>query len=429
MRILIVSAVFPPEPVTTAQTSGQIAEELVRQGHEVQVLAPYPNRPTGRLFEGYKRTLYSTFIISQHYKVTHCFGCFSPRSSMVSRFAENLSFGVTAGLRLLCSQRPDVVYSNAWPIFTTGIIACIAKLRGIPLVISVQDIYPESLESQGRTSRLRWLYRLLRRIDMVIARSARHIIVISERFRQLYVEDRGIEAERLHVIPNWGKEDSIAIDVSNALAFRRRLGIPDDAFVAVYAGNVGVAANAEILVDVFAKLNNRPNLYLVIAGDGSRLDVCREKIVKKQLDRVIVHSPWKIEETGSVLQMADVLLLPTKDRQSLNSIPSKLISYLLSGRPVIASVLTESDTAMVISGTGAGWVVAPDSPDMIARAIVMAGEQSKEKLNEMGKAGREYALRNLTRQSTLPLIIDIISRTAGLQENANSSTQRVNQYW
>ncbi|WP_251106821.1 glycosyltransferase family 4 protein [Alloacidobacterium dinghuense] len=401
--------------MVSAQTSAAIAKELSRCGHSVRIFAPFPSRPQGRLYKGYTRSLYSTKMMDDGCVLTSCFGTFSPSSTMLSRFAENLSFGISSGLRTLLCKRPDVIYSNTWPIFATGIVAIIARLRGIPLVLSVQDAYPESLESQERSSTRQWLYRLLKRMDAATSRSAAQIVVISDRFRRLYAEERGIEADRLHVIPNWGKEDFIATDTSRALAFRRRLGIADDAFVAVYAGNVGMASNAEMLVDVFDRLKNHRKLFLVIAGDGSRLPTCREEIERKQLDNVIIHSPWKVEETGSVLQMADVLLLPTKRSQSLSSIPSKLISYLLSARPVIAAVLPESDTALTLLATGAGWVVDPDSSEIIAHAIIRASGRSKDTLNQMGAAGREYALHNLTREFTLPRVLHVILKAAGFQ--------------
>ena len=96
----------------------------------MHVLAPYPSRPKGRIFEGYKRALFYTSTVSPGYELTHCFGTFSPKSTMLSRLAENLSFGITAGLRLLWVRKPDVIYSNCWPIFATGIVAFIATLRG-----------------------------------------------------------------------------------------------------------------------------------------------------------------------------------------------------------------------------------------------------------------------------------------------------------
>src|ERR1035441_2346659 len=116
MKVVLVSCVFPPEHTFSAQTSAQIAEELARRGHSVHVYAPFPNHPKGRLFNGYKRTLYSTSTAGAGYTLTHCFGTFSQSSTMMSRFVGNLSFGVSSGLRILFGNRPDVIYSNSWPI-------------------------------------------------------------------------------------------------------------------------------------------------------------------------------------------------------------------------------------------------------------------------------------------------------------------------
>jgi len=331
---------------------------------------------------------------------------------MMSRFAANLSFGITSGLRILFGRRPDVIYSNSWPIIATGIVAVVARLRRVPLVLRVQDVYPESLDSQHLVSRRNWVYRLFRQCDEVIARSSEQVVVISSLFQQIYENDRGVPAENVHVVPNWGNDDLVDADFAAAVTFRRKLGIPEDAFVAVYAGNVGAASNAGMLVDSFAKLKDRPHFYFVIAGDGSQLDICRNKAERQHLDHVIIHTPWMTEETGPVLQMADVLLLPTIGKQSLNSIPSKLITYLLAGRPVIAAVLPGSDIASAILESGAGWVIRPDSADLMAKAIGTASEQAKESLIRMGIAGREFARQSYTQDSNLPRIIDIVEKAA-----------------
>jgi glycosyltransferase involved in cell wall biosynthesis len=421
MKVVLISAAFPPEHGFSAQAGANTAEEFVRRGHSVSVYAPFPSHPKGRLFEGYKRALYSTSAQASGYTLTHCFSTFSRSSTMMSRFAENLSFGVSSGLKILFGERPDVIYSNSWPIFATGIVAMVARLRGVPLVLRVQDVYPESLQSQRRITRRSWLYRVLRQCDLMIARSSEHLLVISSVFQQLYVNDRGVPPENVHVVPNWVVDDVVDGDSSAPSIFRQRLGIPPDAFVAVYAGNVGVASNAEMLVDALAKLKDRSQIYLVIAGDGSQLGICRDEAKRQDLNRVLIHSPWKPEETGPILQMADVLLLPTRGKQSLNSIPSKLITYLLSARPVIAAVLPESDTARAIVGSGAGWIIDPDSADLMMEAIVAASEQTADNLRQMGSAGREYAIKNFAQESNLPRVIQIVEQAARSQNRGKEN--------
>jgi colanic acid biosynthesis glycosyl transferase WcaI len=427
MKVALVSGVFPPEHTYSAKTGAQTAAALANRGHSIRVYAPFPNQPTGKLFEGYKRAIYSTSLISPGYTLTHCFSTFSRSSTMMSRFVMNFSFGISSGLRILFAKRPDVIYSNSWPIFATGILAIVAKLRRVPFILRVQDVYPESLLSQSRITKQSWIFRFLRLCDLKIAHWSEQLLVISSVFQKLYVNDRGVPANKVHVIPNWASDNLDDADPSSALAFRKMLGIPLEAFVVVYAGNVGVASNAELLVDALAKLKEHTQIYLVIAGDGSQLGVCREATRRQQLDHVVIHTPWKTEETRPVLQMADALLLPTKGNQSLNSIPSKLITYLLSGRPVIASVLPESDTAKAIIESGAGWVVDPDSVDLMAKAITEASEQSAERLSQMGTAGREYALKTHTKGANLPRVVEIVERAAKLQnrnvDSSMSSTQ------
>ena len=388
----------------------------MRRGHTVHVYAPFPSHPKGRLFDGYKRTLYTTSTSGAGYTLTHCFGTFSRSSTLISRFAWNLSFGITSGVRILFGRRPDVIFSSTWPIFATGILAMVARVRRVPFVLRVQDVYPESLDSQRRFTTRNWVYNLLRQFDQMIARSSQQVLVISRAFQKVYVNDRGVPADKVHVIPNWGDDEIADADRSAALAFRRKLGIPEDAFVAVYAGNVGVASNAELLVEALAILKDRTQIYLVIAGEGAKLSACRDEAERQELDRVVIHTPWRTEETGPVIKMADVLLLPTKGRQSLNSIPSKLITYLLSGRPVIAAVLSESDTAAAILESGAGWVVNPDSAELMAEAILAASGQSADSLSCIGSAGREYALGNHTGESNLFRVVEIVEMAGKVAE-------------
>jgi len=170
MRILIVTCVYPPEPVISAQTSAQIAEEMAGLGHQVKVLAPFPSRPMGQMYPQYKRGLLQSEICPQGYEIVRCFSFFSSVSSLLSRFLENISFGLSVFFVLLFSPRADIVYGNTWPIFAQGLLMLACKLRRMPLVLSVQDLYPESLfiQKRGFEKKSR-LYALLHWMDAQIA--------------------------------------------------------------------------------------------------------------------------------------------------------------------------------------------------------------------------------------------------------------------
>lgn len=417
MRVLIVSAVFPPEPVVSSTTSAQLAGFLAAQGHDVQVVTAFPSRPGGRLYQGYRRSLFRVERDPAGFRVTRCFCWISGRSTMVSRFLESLSFGLTSGWRILAARRPDVIYANTWPIFASAITALAARLRGIPVVQSIQDIYPESLVSQGRIvpggPRDKWLRAFERRI----ARTSAAVVLPAPSFIEVYRRTRGLGKERLHFVPNWFESSSISVDDAQAAAFRSKLDLPPRAVVFVFGGNIGPGAGVETVIASFRLLRDLPDLRFVIAGDGSRLEACRRLAAEAGEGRVHFHSPWPAAETSAVLGAADILILPTLGGQSSASIPSKLIAYMLAARPVLALSLDGSDLAEIIRASGCGWVAAPDQPDALARAIREALAESPAARRSRGLAGRRYALANFTPEACLPGLARILSTVAKTHES------------
>jgi len=408
MKINIVSPVFPPEPITSARANADLAAQLCRNGHRVRVITTFPNRPAGKLYDGYQRKLWFHDDSFSGYKVLRCFSIFSTRSTMVSRFLENISFGITSGIATLIMGKPDMIYGHTWPIFAQGILALVCRLRGIPFSTRVQDLYPESLLAQGRVAdRSAWIYRSLHWLDMKIKRSSAAVIVISEEFRRIHVQDRHIPAEKVHLIPNWIDEDFVQLHPSEN-HIRKGHGIPEDAFLVVYGGNIGAAAGVETVIRAFQHLAAKPNIYFLVAGEGAMLSDCRNLAQKVNNPRILFHSPWPQSETSGVLCAASMLILPTHGDQSIVSVPSKLMTYMLAGRPVLSCVSEESDIARIIGDAACGWVIPPGNPDEISQKILLLSEQRASQLEILGERGRSYVLQHLTRRANLPKLVHLV---------------------
>ena len=404
MNVVIVSCVFHPEPVISAQTSGDLAAELVSRGHSVTVLTAFPSRPGTARYEGYARTQLRKRQIPDGVRVIRSLTFFSRRSTLLSRWLENLSFGITSGLELLTAEF-DVVYSNTWPLFATGIVAAVARLRGKPRVLSVQDLYPESLSAQGRLRRKSALFRLLRSLDRWIAQTATAVVFPAASLARYYQLDRDLDLQKVHVVPNWTNLD---IDVSAQTDFRAGPGIPNDKFLFVFAGNVGVAAGVEQVINAFQQMPVQSEIGLLIAGEGSCLAACEAAAAKLPTGQVWFHHPFPASDTSAVLGCADAFILPTSGRQSLASIPSKLIGYMLSGKPVVAIADNDSGVAEIIRESGCGLVVGPESPEELFSALQAVSGLSRERLASMGDAGRRYARLKFTREACAPALADIV---------------------
>lgn len=412
MRVYIITCVYPPEPVISARTSADIAEKLTKKGHTVKIITAFPNRPAGKIFPGFSRKLFLKEKIGPTLEIRRCFSTLSRQSGLLSRFLENISFGLFSGLQLLILKRPDIIYLNTWPVFASGIISIIAKLKKIPIVVAVQDIYPESLIIQKRIKADSFIARCILAIDTWIAQSAQAVVVISPTFRNIYRNVRKIKKDKIHLIPNWVSENTIDITTSKT-AFRSKMGLPDDAFIFVYGGNIGAAADVQQVILAFSRLSQHSTLFLLIAGEGACLEHCKKMVEQLNEKRIIFYSPWPVEETSTVLRTADMLLLPTRGGQTMASVPSKLITYMLAARPVLAIALCNSDTAKIINKAKCGWTINPDSTDLLTTTMASVSKLPEKHLHAKGIAGRTYALGHFSKSKCLPRLLHLLSIRRG----------------
>lgn len=405
-KIIIVSAVFPPESIATAKTSESLASALVLRNYNVEVITNFPNRPAGKIHKGYKRYLYFSDQHAYGYKINRCFSTFSRTSSILSRLLENITFAVSSNLVLLFLKKPDVVYSNTWPIFSTGLTVLICKLRVIPIVVSVQDIYPESLFIQGRISENKLGYKLLIRIDRWIAKKSNALIFISEKQLANYIASRNIELKKTHVIPNWVQKNTIQL--MSGVNYREEAGISPNAFLIVYGGNIGKASGLANVIKALKHIKAINQIVLLIAGSGSELTECQ--LLANQINKVkiIFHTPWAEIDTSKVLAAADLLLLPTQGNQSHVSVPSKMIAYMFSSKPILAIAARQSEICNLLESIDCGWVISSDNLEYLPSKIIEISESPSVILKEKGARGREYALENFTSEVALPKIISLL---------------------
>ncbi|MDH7568056.1 MAG: glycosyltransferase family 4 protein [Armatimonadota bacterium] len=419
MHVLVASCVFPPEPMTSALTSEHLALGLLQRGHRVTVITGFPSHPEGRLYPGYRWRVWQSETTPAGYRLIRAGAWISRRSTALSRFAENVTFGLTSSLRTL-PLRPDVVYSNTWPIFATGMLQAVCRLRGVPVVISVQDIHPEAAAQLGKLRRDGLATRLLKQLDRTIVHRAAGVVTISQSFVDFYREVRGVPADRLHLVPNWLDEEEI-VPEPRAGWFRQRLGIPPEAFVVMYAGSVGSVAGVELLIEAAGLLRHRSNLVVVVAGNGNAREACERLSREMKLNNVRFFYPWARHETSGVQAAADLFVLPTRGAGALTSVPSKLIGYMLSGRPVLAAVDPASDSAQTIRKAACGVCIPPDSPAAMAAAIE-ALMQQPERLEEMGENARRYAVQHFSRRVGVERLIGILEGAA--QQNGRARPGR-----
>ena len=407
LDIVIVNGVYPPEPVVSAQIGKDLAVCLANMRHNVTVLCPFPSRPMGVKYPDYKNINKAMVEQQSKIKVVRLPSYVAPESRIISRMRESCSFGWHVSRYMKRdSAVADVVYMNAWPLCGQALIAGYCARYGIPLVIHIQDIYPESLVNRLPDLCGRIVIPPLRALDKWIVRQAAHVVVISANMRETYVGGRGVIPKKVSIVPNW-------MDEGNFVSFQSRkevclkYGIPDDKFTFLYLGNIAPVADVEFLIKTFHSAGQQ-EAQLIIAGGGSARVACMELVSRIRAENVRFISPVTIDDAPLIHTLAHVCLLSMREGSGLSSIPSKLPSYMFAAKPVLATVDAESDTARFIQEAKCGWIGKAGDVEWLSAKMKETAKIPVEVLNNMGMRGREYGLRHFSKSEGVRKLAGIV---------------------
>jgi glycosyltransferase involved in cell wall biosynthesis len=402
MHVAIVNAVYPPEPVVSARLGQDLAEQLTLNAHQVTVICPYPSRPAGIRYTGW----YDEEATTKSVVVRRVRSRLAPESRLVGRMHESWSFGRAACRALAGLESVDVVYANTWPILSQWYISNFCYRRQIPLVLHIQDLYPESLLNRMGPGIARLIGPALMQLERITVRKAKHLVVVSERMQRDVIRTRKINAKKVTFVPNWVDCRPFETVAPRGEACRR-YGVRDDLFTFLYFGNIGPVAGVELVIQAFARAA-LSDAQLVIAGDGSQKAICMDLVRAEGIGGVFFISEPRAERIPQIQQLGHVSLLPVRRGAATSSIPSKLMTYMLGGSPVIATVDTESDTAAMIHAAGGGWVGPPEDVCWLAETMKSVKKMPEEELVMLGALNATYGKHNFSKESGAGRLMDVI---------------------
>ncbi len=414
---VIISAVYPPEPVVSAQNGRDLAMHLAREGACVTVLCPSPSRPIGTDYSRLKADRLPKVSREDGVDVVRLPSFTAPQSRLLPRLRESWSFGRHACRYLkVLPTPPDVVYMNAWPLFSQAFVARYCRARKIPLVMQVMDVYPESLlEKLPRP--LRWPIQWpLLTLDRWIARQAARVVVISESMRLRYQDTRRLPPEKVALVHTW-IDDAMFQAMPDRKQSAAHYGVPHDLLTFIFLGNIGPVAGVELMIEAFHKAA-LPTSQLLIIGDGSSKARCiRLAQELGATDRVRFISDPAASNVPGLLSLADVCLLPMRKGAGASSLPSKMMAYMLAGKPILASVDEDGDAARCIREAGCGWIVQPDNAQALAEGFLAVHAIDWPALAKMGNAGAVYGVVQFSKATGLARMSDVIASVRGQRRN------------
>lgn len=371
---------YAPEPTGNAPYTTAYAEGLVEAGHRVTVVSGYPHYPSWSSRERRWRWDADEVNGVRLIRVPHAV---PEAPSARGRLALESSYGLATVPALARIGGFDAAIGVV-PALSGGLAARLAgTLRRVPVGLLVQDLMSAAAAQGGVPGAGRRIVQAVAATERRIVRGA-HVAAVAHGFEVPLTE---MGARSTTYVPNFSVLP--AGRGRSATEVREALGIPCDAFVVGYSGNLGFKQDITTLLTAAARFRTDPNVYFVLIGDGAQRDLVEETVnLGTVRGRFLPLRP--AEEVPDTLASFDVLLATQRATEVDMSIPSKLTAYFSAGRPVVAAASRQSETAAQILASGGGVVVPPGDPVALAAAIedLRADRGSCE---QMGCAGALYA--------------------------------------
>lgn len=388
MNILIVSLNYFPELTGIGKYSGEMATWLARQGHNVRVITAPPYYPGWKVLSAYNPAVYRREIIDG-VKVYRCPLWIPAKPSGLKRLLHLFTFAVSSFPIILFQifWRPSVVWVVAPAFFSAPSAWLLARLCGAVSWLHIQDYEIDAAFDLGFLKG-RYLRHIITACERFVFSLFDRVSSISNRMNDRAIS-KGVSPNRVVLFPNWVDVSSIRPDVLD-FNYRLELGIPSDAVVVLYSGNMGNKQGLDILGDAVHFLKNNKSIYFIFCGEGVARGQLQEAC--SGFSNVFFLDLQPIEKLGSLLTTADIHLLPQRGDAADLVMPSKLTGMLASGRPVVATAHLGTEIERVVNRCG--LVVAPEQPEKFANAILtLANDRCLRK--KFGDEARLYAETNL----------------------------------
>lgn len=380
MKVLIVSQYFFPEKFLI----NSLAAGLSEKNFQVDVITGQPNYPNGVYYKGYG---------SLFPKKEQMLGCvvwrapiFARKNATSLRLVLNyVSFVLTAsflGIFLAYRKKPDVILAFANSPISQVLPAIICKkIFKIPVIIWLQDVWPEAVSASGHVSS-KIILKFIHKLVAFIYRNSDLILLQSKQMDKKVVRYSTKGFPPLKFFPNF-----VSSHLQTKLATKEAKNISkflNNSFNLVIAGNIGFAQNGENILEAIKICQRTANVTLHFIGEGTNRKRLQNISNSQKIKGVYFHSQVSSNELAYILTQASATLVSLCDDEGLNStIPSRLQFYFAAGKPILCAA--KGATAELVAESQAGFCCNPNDPENIAETILKLHRLSKQEHEKLGK--------------------------------------------
>ncbi|MGL4762356.1 MAG: glycosyltransferase family 4 protein [Sarcina sp.] len=393
MKILVITQYFWPEEFRI----NDICEGLMGKGHKIDVITGIPNYPYGKFFDGYSTKEKREEVYKEHINIRRV--RVVPRKKGLLNLGLNyisyMFWGSLEAMRCLKKDYDKVFVFQLSPITLAipGII--ISKIKKIPSMIYVQDLWPESLYAIKPLNN-KFLKRMLDKICSSIYRKFDKVLITSVGFKDI-LKDKGVAEERIKYFPQWA-EDFYSVDSKEIIQGENK------EFVLTFAGNVGKAQSVETIIKAAnhtKKIRSDLNIKWQIIGDGSEFENVKKLAKEYEIGDILEFLGRKPSNTmPDYFAKSDGLIVTLRDEDILKvTLPAKVQSYMAAKKPILSSVSGEGKR--VVEEANCGLTSEAEDYIGLSENAIRLYEMNNEERELLALNGNRYFKENFTRDRLL----------------------------
>lgn len=405
MNILIVHQYFLHKDDAGGSRWNQFAKYWAQEGNNITVLAGMVHYASGKKHPEYKGKFILHEKIAENIKVLRCHVSESYNKNFLGRFWAYLSFAVSsifAGLFL--AGKCEVIICTSPPL-TVGLTGWIlSKLKRVPMVFEVRDLWPESAIDTGVLAN-KWLIKLSYWLERKSYKSASWINVLTPAFQEKLIQNKNVRPDRISMIPNGADLDIIKPgERNNWVREKYSLG---DKFIVTYVGAHGVANHLIQLLEAAKVLQEHRNIAIMIIGDGMQKTMLKEKTEEWKLKNIIFIDPVPKNVIADYINASDVCTAVLKNIDTFKTVyPNKLFDYMSAAKPVIIGI--DGVARKLIEDADAGIFAEPENAEHFAQAVLKLNESSSL-CSQFGKNGLRFVREKFDRYSLAEKYLKILN--------------------
>jgi colanic acid biosynthesis glycosyl transferase WcaI len=380
MKVLLLSQYYAPEVGAPQTRLAAVVRELCKFGDSVEVVTAVPNYPTGAIFPDYRRTAMRT-ADEDGVRVRRVW-MLPALGTGLRRLLSYFSFACTCVIGLARASKPDVIVIESPPLFVAVPGILYGKLRRIPIVLNIADLWPDAAVAVGAITPGRRL-KVMLGLERWAYRKADLVSTVTDGVKAK-LREKGVSDDKILFLVNGVDVETFRPDAGDR-SILTELELPAGPFL-VYAGTMGLAHGIDPLVDAMAcLLADREMPYLLMIGGGSERSRLEERVRTDGLSNVVFRQAIPPDQLARLLPLAEVGIVTLADIP-LNQAtrPAKLLPLMASGIPCLFAGTGEG--VAVLTDGNAGVAVHNETSSIVEALRTLHGDP--ELRAKMGDAGR-----------------------------------------